>query len=285
MSLYTAEREPFFRAEYRGRVQNSVPFEVMDGWVQGLAEQAGMDETLPRNSRYRTLWAFFNEFPQRVLYEDNDVILIDKPVNVLSHHADGGGFGVQEIAQYVKGRGVVVVNRLDGPTTGVIALARNEDAFAGFSPQFDHRGPGIHVAKKYVAILEGPMPQTMAFFVEVSLVDVGRKMKVVSPGTFESGMKSSVTRFKPMVDFEGGSTGKRTLVEVELGTGRTHQIRVVAAEHLGMPVVGDRLYGTPSNYDERLMLHSHSLVFTHPRSKKRISVSAPVPEDFLALIK
>ncbi|MBI3542412.1 MAG: RNA pseudouridine synthase [Deltaproteobacteria bacterium] len=107
--------------------------------------------------------------------------------------------------------------------------------------------------------------------------EVGRKGKVAMFGSVNSGGKKAITDFLVL-----GSDGRRSLVEVSITTGRTHQIRVHLSE-LGHPIVGDTLYGSPvENYNRlgRFLLHAHALTFEHPVTRNLVRVESPIPREF-----
>jgi 23S rRNA pseudouridine1911/1915/1917 synthase len=229
------------------------------------------------------------EIPLNILYEDSDLLVLNKPpdlvvhpgagnyehtlVNALLHHCEGQLSG---IAGYARPG---IVHRLDKDTSGCLVIAKNDVAHLGLSDQFRNRT----VEKIYHAILCGELPKS-AGEILVPIVrhpSHRRIMTVADPGKG----REARTSFRVLERLRNA-----TLVQVVLHTGRTHQIRV-HFKHLGFPLVGDRVYGgaqnarlkTQTNYTAgRQMLHSYSLTFEHPRTGKKISTIAPWPEDFKA---
>lgn len=221
--------------------------------------------------------------PLDVLYEDGDLIVINKPaglvvhpaagnpdgtlVNALLHHCDDlSGIGGEERPG--------IVHRLDKETSGAMVIAKNDAAHQGLAAQFAARD----TLKIYLAGASGH------FRVREGQVDapIGRhpvhrkKMAVLSAA------KGRVARTGYRVLHEWGEGKRRaSLVECTLHTGRTHQIRV-HLHHLGHPLLGDLLYGRREDYP-RQMLHAWKLGFAHPRTGERLEFAAAIPDDFRAL--
>lgn len=227
------------------------------------------------------------EIPLNILYEDSDLIVINKPpdlvvhpgagnyehtlVNALLHHCHGQLSG---IAGYARPG---IVHRLDKDTSGCLVIAKNDLAHIGLSDQFRNRT----VEKIYHAILCGELPKA-AGEIQAAIArhpSHRRTMTVTEAGKG----REARTSFRILERLRCA-----TLVQVVLHTGRTHQIRV-HFQHLGFPLAGDRVYGgrqsvrlrTQTNYTAaRQMLHSYSLTFKHPRTGKAVSATAPWPDDF-----
>ena len=226
------------------------------------------------------------DIPLSILFEDPDLIVLNKPaglvvhpapghaadtlVNALLHHcADLQGIGGE--------RRPGIVHRLDKDTSGVLVVAKNEAAVAALVAQF-----AAHtVRKEYLALAWGVLKKPAGEILQ----PVGRhpvhrqKMAVTAKG------RAAVTRYEVL------AAGLRAaLLRVRIETGRTHQIRVHLA-HLGHPVVGDTVYGRarhdlpPELALPRQMLHAHGLEITHPRTGARLVFTAPPPADFLAAQK
>jgi 23S rRNA pseudouridine1911/1915/1917 synthase len=226
------------------------------------------------------------EIPLDILYEDPDLIVINKPaglvvhpgagayehtlVNALLHHC---GPELSGIAGYARPG---IVHRLDKDTTGCLVIAKNDVAHLGLASQFHDR----KVEKIYHAIVCGELPrQTGEIQAAIARHPSHRqKMTIV-----EGKGRAARTGYRVLERLRFA-----TLVEVTLHTGRTHQIRV-HFQHIGYPLVGDAVYGGRANmkirsqtgFDaERQMLHSHSLTFAHPRTGAVINARAPWPRDF-----
>jgi 23S rRNA pseudouridine1911/1915/1917 synthase len=204
-----------------------------------------------------------------ILYEDDDVLVVNKPAGVISH-ARGRYFDEPSVASFVRqkvatltGERSGIVHRLDRATSGVMVCAKNPEALSWLQQQFS----GRKVQKTYMAIVVGSMPTTEG------KIDMPIARNPAKPVTFhvDPSGKDSVTNFKVV-----SSHKNYTLLELKPVTGRTHQLRVHLS-HLKHPIVGDELYsGEPA---ERLMLHAYSLVITLP-SKKQVTFTAPIPEEF-----
>ena len=219
-----------------------------------------------------------------ILYEDSDVIVVNKPAGMPVHPSPGHETGtlVDALLAHCPSMAGVgsderpgIVHRLDIDTSGAIVAAKTERAYRALRRAFEEHG---RVKKSYLAVLHGaPNPRNG----ELETL-IGRKpwdprrMAVV-----ERDGDRAVTRWRTL-----GRSGSLALVEFAIETGRTHQIRVHAA-HLGHPVVGDALYGDASR-DRRLsvrprrhLLHAVSLEFPHPLSGSAVSVMAPPPDDIV----
>ncbi len=213
-----------------------------------------------------------------VLFEDEDIIVINKPPGLVVHPAAGHQNGTLVNAllfhcDELSGIGGVerpgIVHRLDKETSGCLVAAKNDLAHQSLTTQFAERD----ITKIYLAIVAGPMKRREG----VVDVPIGRhrvhrqKMSVARPGEG----KESKTGWRVLGELAGG-----TLIECTLFTGRTHQIRV-HMKHLGTPLVGDEIYGKRGTF-QRQMLHAWKLGFQHPRTGARIDLIAPIPEDFRA---
>jgi 23S rRNA pseudouridine1911/1915/1917 synthase len=231
------------------------------------------------------------EIPLDVLFEDSDLLVLNKPpgmvvhpgagnyehtlVNALLHHCQGQLSG---IAGYARPG---IVHRLDKDTSGCLVIAKNDTAHLGLSDQFRNRT----VEKIYHAILCGDLPKPAG---EIQAAITRHPSHRRSMTIAETGRgRDARTSYRVLERLRCA-----TLVQVVLHTGRTHQIRVHFL-HLGFPLAGDRTYGgkqnarlrTQTNYDApRQMLHSCSLAFKHPRTGQRISAAAPWPVDFQAAV-
>ena len=211
-----------------------------------------------------------------VLFEDEDIIVINKPPGLVVHPAAGHQNGTLVNAllfhcDELSGIGGVerpgIVHRLDKETSGCLVAAKNDAAHQSLTAQFAERD----ITKIYLAIVAGPMKRRDG----IVDVPIGRhrvhrqKMSVARPGEG----KESKTGWRVLGELAGG-----TLIECKLFTGRTHQIRV-HMKHLGTPLVGDEVYGKRGIF-KRQMLHAWKLGFHHPRTGERLDLVAPIPEDF-----
>ena len=228
-----------------------------------------------------------------IVYEDEDLIVINKSPGLVVHPAPGHPtgtlvHGLLHHCPWIAGVGGKsrpgIVHRLDKDTSGLIVAAKNDQAHQALSEAF----AGRRVAKTYLTVLLG-RPRWQAKEV-CSLIgrhpQRRKKMAVVDSG------REAISRFKVKREL----AGPLTLMEVELLTGRTHQIRVQAA-HMGHPVLGDPLYGSRSREKsltrpareaasriDRQMLHAWRLAFEHPMSGRSLSLEGRMPDDMAALL-
>ena len=231
--------------------------------------------------------------PLAILYEDEHVIVVDKPAGMVVHPSPGHSSGtlVNALLAHcndLSGIGGVerpgIVHRLDVGTTGVIVVAKNDRAHRHLSEQFQHR----QVDKRYVGLVHGSIPEELSIDRAIGRDPVHRT-KISSKSQRAKPAVSDVRRLEALV----GSS----LVEIRIRTGRTHQIRVHLSE-VGYPMVGDRDYGAPrrpptgmSQADFRPLrefprpaLHAASLELTHPHTGERIRWEAPLPDDMERLL-
>lgn len=208
-----------------------------------------------------------------VLYEDDDCVVINKPVGLLTHSK--GNFNPEAtvatwLGRHVKGlsgdRGGIV-HRLDRLTSGVMICAKTPEALGWLQKQFSQR----RTKKTYVAIVSGTLDKLEA------IIDMPIERNPKKPQTFRVGSrgKSATTAYKVLK-----SDDVHSLIEMQPTTGRTHQLRV-HLKHIGHPIVGDNLYG--GEPADRMYLHAKSLEITLP-SHKRETFEAKVPSEFTKLI-
>ncbi len=206
-----------------------------------------------------------------VLYQDDDVIVINKPTGVLTH-AKGTLSHEFSVAEFVRpltsdqpeSNRPGIVHRLDRGTSGVIIAAKNPEAKRWLQKQFSTR----KVKKTYVALVQGHPKEPAAHIV----LPIQRNPK--QPQTFRvapSG-KPAETSYATLQTFKNA-----TLLELKPTTGRTHQLRVHLA-HIGCPIVGDELYGRKMAGLDRMFLHAQSLEITLP-SRERQTFTAPLPPE------
>lgn len=205
----------------------------------------------------------------KVVYEDDSLIVVDKPHGVLSVPGIAGGSSVQDwLRSTYKSNDIFVVHRLDMATSGLLVAARSMDVFKAMQGLFASR----QVEKRYVALLNG-VPQQCEGEITLPLMPDydHRPCQKVS---FEEG-KPAKTIFKLLRNVQCGSS-ECALMLLQPVTGRTHQLRVHCAHHLGLnvPIVGDALYGATA---ERLMLHASYVAFRHPVSGRRVEFSSLAP--------
>lgn len=212
-----------------------------------------------------------------VLYEDNHLLVVNKPAGVLSMGDSTGDTTVAEMAaDYLKHKYskpgnvfVGVVHRLDRPVSGVLILARTSKAASRLSDQF-RTGT---VQKTYRAIVEGKPKLANATLTDFLLKDQKTNTVSVVAGSQSGGKKS-------ILSYEARSTAKgKSSLDVFPKTGRSHQIRVQLA-NMGHPIVGDTRYGSTAKTGGRIMLHAASIQIQHPTLKNAITFDAPLPQEF-----
>jgi len=220
--------------------------------------------------------------PLDILYEDDDIIVINKPQGMVVHPAPGNYSGtlVNALLYHCKNlsgiNGILrpgIVHRLDKDTSGVMVVAKNDKAHISLSNQIKERS----VFKKYVAIVEGVIKDEEGKIeAPIGRHPVDRKkMAVIEDGRYALTLYKVLERFK-----------ENTLVEAVIKTGRTHQIRVHMA-YIGHPIVGDHVYGFKRQKFklEGQALHSSVLGFMHPTKGVYMEFEAPLPEYFVRLIE
>ena len=229
----------------------------------------------------RPLRAEPEELALTILYEDADVVVIDKPAGMVVHAGAGHERGtlVNALLHHFGALSSIngelrpgIVHRLDRETSGVLVVARNDQAHQSLAQQFQSRT----VEKIYLAVVHGRMKQQRGRITDPITRDPVRRTRMTSRlGTG----RSALTEFRVLEEFDRFSS-----LEVRIGTGRTHQIRVHLAS-LRHPIVGDRLYGAPARVPglpvlERFLLHAHRLRFQSPSSGEWITVESSPPAEY-----
>lgn len=252
------------------------------------ARKAG--EEITAGERIRVRWvekqahAEPEALPLEIVYEDADLVVVNKPAGMVVHRGAGvtAGTLVNALLHHVRELSSVggqerpgIVHRLDKMTSGLMLVAKNDFSHRKLAAAFKSRA--IH--KKYVALVHGRVEREAGAIVATVSRDPVRRvrMKAGAPGGRDAETRYRVLRRHPHF----------TLLEALPRTGRTHQIRVHLA-FLGHPVVGDALYGAPRRIRRRggeegtiprTFLHASKLEFAHPRTGKLLSFEAPLPEE------
>jgi len=221
------------------------------------------------------------KIPLTVVYEDKDLLVIDKPPGMVVHPAPGNREStlvnalLAHCGKSLSGIGGVarpgIVHRLDKDTSGLIAVAKNDAAHQALSSQFADRS----LSRVYLALVFG-VPVPRAGKVEASIGRHSRdrkKMAVTAKG------RAALTHYKVLEVFDDAS-----LVECKLSTGRTHQIRVHLA-HIKHPVIGDPVYGRKKSSFPRQALHAVELQLIHPRTGKLMRFKSELPPDMRELLR
>ena len=222
------------------------------------------------------------DIPLDIIYEDDDVVVLNKARGMVVHPAPGNYTGtlVNALLYHCKNLSGInsairpgIVHRLDKDTSGIMIVAKNDAAHIALSQQIQSKT----AVRTYLAVVRGNI-KTDSGTIETQIArdkNDRKKMAVVKEGG-----RDAITDYEVLERF-----GKYTLVRCKLRTGRTHQIRV-HMEYLGYPLVGDPKYSpmkTPFAIKGQA-LHSHTLEFTHPRTGERMKFEAPLPEDMHKII-
>ena len=228
--------------------------------------------------------AVAQDIPLDILFEDADLLVINKAPGMVVHPAPGNPDGtlVNALLHHCQGRlsgigGVErpgIVHRLDKDTSGCLVIAKSDAAHHSLATQFAARST---MEKIYLAVTSGiPKPAQDTIFTHLGRHPVNRqKMAVINP----PGGKTAITDYQILATDAASLTA---LILCHLHTGRTHQIRV-HMQYKGTPLVGDPIYGRPSNnktLPDRLMLHAWRLAFNHPLTGERHRFEAPIPAEF-----
>ena len=214
-----------------------------------------------------------------ILYEDLDLIVIDKPAGLTVH--PGAGQPNQTLAnalvanyQFLMNVGGAnragIVHRLDKETSGLLIVAKSQSIHSNISKQFEKR----LVQKKYIALCHGKMSHQKA----IIDVPIGRHPKNRSRMAPLSTGKDSVTKYEVVAQFKGFS-----LIELTPSSGRTHQIRVHLSA-IGHPLVGDKKYGKQKHMLKRQFLHASFLKFQHPSKNELVEFCSELPEELLGFV-
>ena len=226
------------------------------------------------------------DIPLEILYEDDDIIIVNKPKGMVVHPANGNYTGtmVNSLMLSHQGKlssinGVIrpgIVHRIDKDTSGILVVAKNDNAHKKLAAQFK-----VHsIKRKYIALVKGIIKEdslTIDMPIGRSIKD-RKKMAVTNKNS-----RSAVTHIAILKRFYSSNV---TLVEAQLETGRTHQIRVHMA-YIHHPLVGDEIYGKKDNKFkvQGQMLHAKYLGFVHPSTGKFIEFEKDVPEYFKEVLK
>ena len=220
------------------------------------------------------------ELPLPIAYEDEDMVIPDKPAFMPTHtshdHYDDTVANALAYRYKVEKEHFVfrAVNRLDRNTSGLLIIAKNRIAAAKLTRAMQEK----KMCKKYIAILDGTLDA------DGGVIDTyirRREESIIVREVCEAreGADRAITEYRVICRTDG-----YTIVEAEPRTGRTHQLRVHFA-HLGAPILGDDLYGTASEYIDRHALHSYSLTLPHPTSGESLEIRVPLPEDMQRVVE
>ena len=255
-----------------------------------LCEGDTVEITLPEPEEYAVE---AEDIPLEVVFEDRDIIVINKPSGMVVHPAPGNYSGtlvnalLHHCRDSLSGIGGVmrpgIVNRIDKDTSGLLVVAKNDEAHTALSAEMQHHG----IVREYHALVFG------GFAEDTGTVDypIGRhpvdrkKMAVIRDGSHSA--KDAVTHYEVVARY-----GHITHLKLLLETGRTHQIRVHMS-YIGHPLLGDEVYsGVRSRFEKEhkalfdgQVLHARALTLTHPRSGERVSFECELPENFKRMLE
>jgi 23S rRNA pseudouridine1911/1915/1917 synthase len=217
------------------------------------------------------------EVPLRIAYEDEHLLIVDKPAGVVVHPAAGHARGtlvhglLEKIAGGEEAERPGIVHRLDRDTSGLLVVARSEEAYRRLQKLVRRRA----LEREYLALVRG-RPQSWRGRIEAP---IGRDRNDPTRQSLDTDSpREAVTYFTVERLFDGYA-----LLRVRLETGRTHQIRVHLAA-IDLPVVGDGVYGVRDLALERQFLHAARLAFDHPFTENRLEAHSPLPDDLQACL-
>lgn len=281
IDAYLAENTEFSRANVQRLIENGkilvnnsnskVSYKIQ------INDEITIEEEKPKETSL-----IAQDIPVDILYEDNDIIVVNKPKGMVVHPANGNPDGtlVNAIMSICKDSlsgigGEIrpgIVHRLDKDTSGVIVVAKNDKAHINMSEQIKNH----EVEKTYIALVKGFVKENEA----TVNMPIGRSTKDRKKMAVNKNGKNAVTHFKVIERFD-----KYTLLEVKIETGRTHQIRVHLTQ-IGYPIVGDVVYSNGKNEwnIQGQCLHAKSLKFKHPITGEEMFIEAPLPEYFEKII-
>jgi 23S rRNA pseudouridine1911/1915/1917 synthase len=214
----------------------------------------------------------------RVAYEDEHLLVVDKPAGVVAHPSAGHATGT--LVHGVLGHGAAggeeerpgIVHRLDRDTSGLLVVARSEEAHERLKQLVQRR----ELEREYLALVRG-RPRSRTGRIEAP---IGRDRREPTRHSLDTDRpRDAVTHFELLESID-----QHALLRVRLETGRTHQIRVHLAA-IGLPVVGDPLYGVPDPALGRQFLHATRLAFTHPFTGARVDVESPLPANLARYVE
>jgi 23S rRNA pseudouridine1911/1915/1917 synthase len=296
-SLPNARLDSFLRSQFPAVSRVAIQRLIEQGHITVNGQRAKPTHAPRAGERIDVHWpearparAQAEAIPIDVLYEDKDLLIINKAPGIVVHPAAGNDEHtlVNALLHHCKGElsgigGVArpgIVHRLDKDTSGCLVVAKNDATHLALSKQFAERS----LDKQYLAIVCGNLPHASGEIrAAIARHPTHRKRMAVTDDAGRDAWTSYRVR-KPL--------NEATFVEATLHTGRTHQIRV-HFQHIGFPLVGDGTYGARQNRrltdktgftPARVMLHAHRLEFVHPKTRRKRKFEAPLPDDFKAAL-
>lgn len=222
------------------------------------------------------------EMPLDIIFEDADILVVNKEKGIVVHPGNGNPDGTLANAVIAKCKESLsgiggkirpgIVHRIDKDTSGLVIIAKNDASHINISQQIQNR----QVKKTYIALVRGIVKENEATI----NMPIGRSEKDRKKMAVTKNGKEAITHFKVLKRYTGF-----TLLEVNIETGRTHQIRVHLSE-IGYPIVGDEVYSNGKNpfNIKGQMLHAAKLDFIHPKTGKEVLVEAPLPQYFVDVL-
>ncbi len=223
------------------------------------------------------------EIPIDIIYEDSDIIVVNKPKGMVVHPANGNPDGTLANAIMAICKGSLsgiggeirpgIVHRLDKDTSGLLIVAKNDKAHVNMSEQIKNH----EVKKTYIALVRGIVKENEATID----MPIGRSRSDRKKMAVDKNGRNAVTHIKVLKRYD-----KYTLLEINIETGRTHQIRVHLS-HIGYPIIGDYIYSNGKNEFGVIgqCLHAKCLEFKHPVTGKEMKLEAPLPDYFENILK
>lgn len=247
------------------------------------------DEIIVKIPEPEELEAIPEDIPIKVLYEDNDIIVVNKKKGMVVHPANGNYTGtlVNALLYYCKNSlsgigGKIrpgIVHRLDKNTSGVIIVAKNDKAHISLTEQIKNH----QVKKTYIALVRGIVPN------DYGTIDmpIARSKKDRKKMAVDKNGKNAITHFEVLKRYENNRNGEKyTLLKINIETGRTHQIRVHMS-YIGYPIIGDDVYSNGKNKFgvTGQMLHAKTIKFKHPTTGKEMEITAELPKYFEDILR
>lgn len=256
------------------KIQNKNSFKLKKGDIIFITNLKSCDEVKPQ---------FKVDFDIRVLYEDEDLLVLNKPSNLVVHGASSvknatlvdwlieKKYTLSNLGGELRAG---LVHRLDKDTSGAILIAKNNFTHQKLSEQLADKSMG----RIYLALIDLPLKEDKIIVEKFLMRSPSNAIKKIAIDEKNKLGKNAKSAF-----INVAKTENLTLIAAKLFTGRTHQIRAHLAS-LNRHILGDSLYGYKGGYDCRIMLHAYFLYFIHPRSKEQIFVKAPLMEDFKSIL-
>ncbi|EJD3101590.1 RluA family pseudouridine synthase [Campylobacter jejuni] len=252
------------------KIQDKNSFKLKNGDIISIASLKLCDEIKPQ---------FEVDFDIDVLYEDEDLLVLNKPSNLVVHGASSvknatlvdwlieKKYTLSNLGGEIRAG---LVHRLDKDTSGAILIAKNNFTHQKLSEQLVDKSMG----RIYLALIDLPLKEDKIIVEKFLMRSPSNAIKKIAIDKESKFSKNAKSAFINVI-----KTENLTLMAAKLFTGRTHQIRAHLAS-LNRHILGDSLYGYKGKYDCRIMLHAYFLYFIHPRTKEQIFVKAPLMEDF-----